>query len=52
MGKVVYVLPDGAEHVVEAREWESLMQIAVQDGVSAIEGECGEMSRNVPRMDR
>lgn len=45
MGKVVYVLPDGEERVIEAREGESLMQIAVQAGVSAIEGECGgEMS--------
>ncbi|WP_166875413.1 2Fe-2S iron-sulfur cluster-binding protein [Salinibacterium sp. ZJ450] len=44
MGKIVYVLPDG-EQVIEAREGESLMQIAVQAGVSAIEGECGgEMS--------
>jgi ferredoxin, 2Fe-2S len=45
MGKVVYVLPDGTEHAVEAREGESLMHVAVQEGVSAIEGECGgEMS--------
>jgi 2Fe-2S ferredoxin len=45
MGKVVYVLPDGAEHVVGARVGESLMQAAVQAGVSEIEGECGgEMS--------
>lgn len=45
MGKVIYVLPDGVEQAVEAREGESLMQIAVQAGVSAIEGECGgEMS--------
>ncbi|MDR5701603.1 2Fe-2S iron-sulfur cluster-binding protein [Agromyces aerolatus] len=45
MGKVVYVLPGGGEQVVEAREGESLMQVAVQAGVSAIEGECGgEMS--------
>jgi 2Fe-2S ferredoxin len=45
MGKVVYVLPDGAEQAVDAHEGESLMTVAVQAGVSAIEGECGgEMS--------
>ncbi len=41
MGKVVYELPDGSERVVEAREGESLMHVAVQAGISAIEGECG-----------
>jgi 2Fe-2S ferredoxin len=45
MGKVIYVLPDGGERAVEAREGESLMQVAVQAGIDAIEGECGgEMS--------
>ncbi|WP_167042097.1 2Fe-2S iron-sulfur cluster-binding protein [Salinibacterium sp. ZJ454] len=45
MGKIVYVLPDEGEQVVEARDGESLMQIAVQAGVPTIEGECGgEMS--------
>jgi 2Fe-2S ferredoxin len=45
MGKVFYVLPDGTEQIVEAREGETLMTVAVQAGVSAIEGECGgEMS--------
>lgn len=45
MGKVVYVLPDGSEQPVDARDGETLMTAAVQAGVSAIEGECGgEMS--------
>jgi len=45
MGKVIYELPDGSERAVEARDGESLMHIAVQAGVSEIEGECGgEMS--------
>ena len=45
MGKVIYVMSDGTESVVDAGEGESLMQAAVQAGVTAIEGECGgEMS--------
>ena len=45
MGKVVYVLPDEAEQIVEIREGENLMQAGVQAGVPTIEGECGgEMS--------
>lgn len=45
MGKVIYVLPDGTQKAVDAREGETLMTAAVQSGVSEIEGECGgEMS--------
>lgn len=45
MGKVIYLLPNGEEKAVEAREGENLMQVAVQAGVAEIEGECGgEMS--------
>lgn len=45
MGKVRFVTANGMEHSVDAREGESLMQLAVQAGVPGIEGECGgEMS--------
>jgi 2Fe-2S ferredoxin len=45
MGKINYVLPDGSDRSVEAREGESLMTVAVHAGIDEIEGECGgEMS--------
>lgn len=45
MAKVVYVLTDGTEQTLEARDGETLMQVAVQAGIPEIEGECGgEMS--------
>ncbi|MDF2046462.1 MULTISPECIES: 2Fe-2S iron-sulfur cluster-binding protein [Microbacterium] len=45
MTRIVYVLPDGAERLVEASDGESLMRAALQNDISEIVGECGgEMS--------
>jgi ferredoxin, 2Fe-2S len=41
MPKVVYVGPDGAQHVVDAPAGQSVMQAAVTNGVPGIIGECG-----------
>jgi 2Fe-2S ferredoxin len=41
MTKVFYTLPDGSERVVEAAAGESVMQTAVQNGVTGIVGQCG-----------
>ena len=41
MVRIVYVEHDGTRHEVDAPPGMSLMEAAVKNGVTAIEGECG-----------
>lgn len=41
MAKVRYVAADGTEHVMEGHPGESVMLVAVRNGVPGIVGECG-----------
>lgn len=41
MPKVVFVLPDGTQTGVDAREGDSVMLAATQNGVEGIVAECG-----------
>ncbi|MFW8566249.1 2Fe-2S iron-sulfur cluster-binding protein [Orrella sp. 11846] len=41
MPKIIFMSHDGIESVVEANSGQSLMQAAVQNGVSGIEADCG-----------
>jgi ferredoxin, 2Fe-2S len=41
MPKITYVKPDGTRQVIEAEVGRTVMEIAVQHGVSGIVGECG-----------
>jgi 2Fe-2S ferredoxin len=41
MPRVIFVLPDGSEHIVEAAAGTSLMRAAVDHGLPGIVGECG-----------
>jgi ferredoxin, 2Fe-2S len=41
MVKITYVAQDGTRHDVEAPPGTNLMEAAVKNGVTAIEGECG-----------
>lgn len=41
MPKVVFVLPDGTQTGVDAREGDSVMLAATQNGVGGIVAECG-----------
>jgi 2Fe-2S ferredoxin len=41
MVRIIYVEHDGARHEVDAPPGMSLMEAAVKNGVTAIEGECG-----------
>lgn len=41
MVSIVYVAHDGARHEVDAPPGMNLMEAAVKNGVTAIEGECG-----------
>jgi 2Fe-2S ferredoxin len=41
MSKVIYIESNGAEHVVEAEPGRSLMQLAVDNMIPGILGDCG-----------
>jgi len=41
MPKVTYVTPDGSEVTLDAREGDSVMEVAVKNGVKGIVAECG-----------
>lgn len=41
MVKVVFMDPDGDETAIDADPGASLMEVAVRNGVTSIEGECG-----------
>jgi 2Fe-2S ferredoxin len=41
MPKVVFISLDGAAHVVDAQVGESVMAVAVRNGIPGIIGECG-----------
>jgi 2Fe-2S ferredoxin len=41
MVRIIYVEHDGTRHDVDAAPGTSLMEAAVKNGVTAIEGECG-----------
>lgn len=41
MVKVVFIEHAGAEHTVEAQAGDSLMQVAVSNGVPGIDADCG-----------
>lgn len=41
MPTVTFVSADGDRRILEAREGETLMSVAVRNGVPGIEGECG-----------
>ncbi|MFE1396968.1 2Fe-2S iron-sulfur cluster-binding protein [Nocardiopsis dassonvillei] len=41
MPKVFYTQPDGTERIVEGVDGDSVMRIAVRNGVSGIVGQCG-----------
>jgi 2Fe-2S ferredoxin len=41
MAKVIFIESDNTEHIVEAEPGRSLMQIAVDNAVPGIFGECG-----------
>jgi 2Fe-2S ferredoxin len=41
MPKVVFITLDGAQRVVDARVGESVMAVAVRNGIPGIIGECG-----------
>lgn len=41
MPNVTYISPDGTETTLEARDGDSVMEIAVKNGVKGIVAECG-----------
>lgn len=41
MPKIIFIQPDGAEHVLEVANGTSVMQAAVSNGVPGIVAECG-----------
>jgi 2Fe-2S ferredoxin len=41
MVKIAYIDPDGTRHDVDAAPGMNLMEAAVKNGVTSIEGECG-----------
>lgn len=41
MPHVTYISPDGAETTLEARDGDSVMEVAVKNGVKGIVAECG-----------
>ncbi|WP_296630474.1 2Fe-2S iron-sulfur cluster-binding protein [Rhodoluna sp.] len=41
MPKVTYILPDGSETTLDARDGDSVMETAVKNGVRGIVAECG-----------
>lgn len=41
MSHVTYISPDGTETTLEARDGDSVMEIAVKNGVKGIVAECG-----------
>ncbi|EZQ00994.1 2Fe-2S iron-sulfur cluster-binding protein [Acinetobacter sp. Ver3] len=41
MGQITFIEHDGSEHTVEFESGMSLMQIAVNNGVPSIDGDCG-----------
>ena len=41
MPKITFIDPDGAQHAFDAELGQSLMKVAVQNGVSGIEADCG-----------
>lgn len=41
MGKITFVSHDGESHVADIVEGQSLMQIATNNGVAGIDGDCG-----------
>ena len=41
MPQVTYILPDGTESTLEAREGDSVMETAVKNGIRGIVAECG-----------
>lgn len=41
MAKITFLLKDGSEKQVDAANGLSLMEVAVQEGIDAIEGTCG-----------
>lgn len=41
MPKVTYILPDGSEKTLDARDGDSVMETAVKNGIKGIVAECG-----------
>lgn len=41
MPKINFIDPDGQTHVLEAEDGQSVMKVAVQNGVPGIEADCG-----------
>lgn len=41
MPQVTYILPDGTQKTLEARDGDSVMQTAVSNGIKGIVAECG-----------
>lgn len=41
MPQVTYILPDGSETTLEARDGDSVMETAVKNGIKGIVAECG-----------
>lgn len=41
MPKITFIDPDGQTHVLEADDGQSVMKVAVQNGVPGIEADCG-----------
>jgi 2Fe-2S ferredoxin len=41
MTKICFKEHDGTEHVVEAKDGESVMRVAIENGVPGLQAECG-----------
>ncbi|MEM6811048.1 MAG: 2Fe-2S iron-sulfur cluster-binding protein [Pseudomonadota bacterium] len=41
MTQITFILKDGSEKVIDAQNGLSLMEVAMQNGIEAIEGTCG-----------
>lgn len=41
MGQIIFIVHDGSEHIVDLEAGKSLMQLAVNNGVPSIDGDCG-----------
>ena len=41
MAKITYIESDGTQHTVDARVGDTLMSVAVDNGVPGIDGDCG-----------
>lgn len=41
MPHIFYIQTDGSEQVIDADEGQSIMEVAVQNGIKGIEAECG-----------